>query len=646
MSAAIQPMGVGGVRHLVDRAYRESSELQFVRELFKNAAEADATRIEFGPEWHGVEVGGVYRLLVADNGSGMDPDRIETFLNTFGGGGKPIGEAHENFGVGVKTSTLPWNQRGLVVMSWTPECPDGCLVWMCRDPKTEEYGARKFLTSSGDYDVVVEPFDDPELGLDWRKVKPSWIGEHGTAVVCLGDSGNQDTFVRKGPSDEVFGVKGISAYLNRRLWEFDPKLEIFVQELRSNRKANWARNYLEASSGNPPPEGEIDRRWNRRRIRGARYYVEQVPHRDGGLDANGSVQLPDGTSVDWYLWSGRRPRVHSYAHDKGYIAALYDNELYDVRSHIGAFRRFGIPQSEVRDMVTLIVRPPRLADGTGVYPDTARNSLKVKGTKRAGEPLPWDEWGEMFAQKLPRPIIEALKAAIPSSSGTISDEKWRERLAERFGRRWKRKTFRTSEGGTASITPTDPGTHSSIIPRSPRAKTSLSGGIGATAGQLTKGSMSGSTSASPSDSAVAIPNYRWVSEADVEPGRAAAWVAPSSADPQGVVLLNRNFTPFVEVLDYWSKLYPEHLAEKVRQVVEQVYGESMVARIAHSESLARNEHWGRKAVDNDLRTPPALTMSALGLINEDTHIAKRLGHLLGGRRRRRSTQPPTINELA
>jgi hypothetical protein len=39
--------------------------------------------------------------MVADNGTGMGPDQLLKFLNTFGGGGKPAGDAHENFGVGA-----------------------------------------------------------------------------------------------------------------------------------------------------------------------------------------------------------------------------------------------------------------------------------------------------------------------------------------------------------------------------------------------------------------------------------------------------------------------------------------------------------------------------------------------------------------
>lgn len=43
-SFKIAPMAVGGVQHLVERAYRESGEMQYVRELFVNAIEAGGTR--------------------------------------------------------------------------------------------------------------------------------------------------------------------------------------------------------------------------------------------------------------------------------------------------------------------------------------------------------------------------------------------------------------------------------------------------------------------------------------------------------------------------------------------------------------------------------------------------------------------------
>ncbi|MCC7542088.1 MAG: ATP-binding protein [Deltaproteobacteria bacterium] len=330
-------MSVTGVQHLVERAYRESGELQYLRELVVNAMEAGATHIEIGPEWSAVEREGVYRLMVADDGKGMGREELLKFLNTFGGGGKPIGDAHENFGVGAKTSLLPWNHHGVVVISWTPEHPDGAMVVLRRDAATGEYGAHKFETAEGEVDEVVVP------GEEWAATRPEWIREHGTVVVCLGNTGREDTFVGKAGDGDI---KGISAYLNKRLWTIPEGVEIYVQELRTEKRTEWARSFAEAS-------GSGERRWNRRQIRGAAHFVASVQSDKGKLDAHHTMVLEDGTELDWYLWKGERPNVHSYAHKNGFIAALYKNELYDTYSHAARYRSFGIT-CVFRAMWTLI----------------------------------------------------------------------------------------------------------------------------------------------------------------------------------------------------------------------------------------------------------------------------------------------------
>jgi hypothetical protein len=440
-------MAVSGVRHLVERAYRESGELQYLRELLVNALEAGAKRVEFGPEWGAVERDGVYRLMVADNGKGMGPDELLKFLNTFGGGGKPIGDAHENFGVGAKTSLLPWNPAGVVVLSWTKANPEGAMVWLMRDPASGEYGARKFQTDAGDYDEVVSPFGE------WATVRPEWMTSHGTVVVCLGNTGREDTFLGKGGDGDI---KGISAYLNKRIWKVPSGVDIYVQELRSQSRKEWPRSLEEARG---PAGQKPDRRWNRRQIRGARHFVANAEgSAKGKLLKAGHVPLADGTTLEWYLWEGERPAVHSYAHKSGYIAALYKNELYDTHTHGATFRAFGITQAAVRERLTIIAVPPETDGSYGVYPDTARNSLRIQGTRRAGESLPWMEWASEFAQALPEPIRQALAKAAPATSGTLQDATWRERLMDRFGTRWKTLRYRAEPQGPYLVTPDEPAT--------------------------------------------------------------------------------------------------------------------------------------------------------------------------------------------
>lgn len=629
----ISPMKVSGVRHLVERAYRESGELQYLRELVVNAFEAKATRVELGPEWQAVEQEGVYRLMIADNGKGMDAEELLKFLNTFGGGGKPIGDAHENFGVGAKTSLLPWNHYGVVVLSWTSANPGGAMVWLMRDPATGEYGAKKFQTNDGEYTEVVVPT------AEWAAVKPDWIADHGTVVVCLGVTGKENTFLGKtGDGD----LKAIAAYLNKRLWTIPTGVALYVQELRTEKRYEWPRSLAEATG---PAGSKPDRRWNRRKIEGAHYFAEHVERAagDGKFATKGTIALTDGTEIDWYLWEGERPAVHSYAHKNGYIAAVYRNELYDTQQHHAHFRSFGITQAAVRTNLTIIARPPQSNGAVGVYPDTARNALKIQGTKRAGESLPWAEWAQEFAENLPAPIREALAKAAPSSSGTLTDGKWRMRLADRFGARWKSLRYVADKAGTHKVDAAETGGSGS--------QGGKGGGGGGGGGNVGGGphpsatsstsptfakapSPTGTTAARPAQTKGGLPNFDWTTMAEIDGTMAygAVWNAPSLAQPNGLVQLARDFPAIVEVKKYWRDQFADHHGDQIDQVIEETYGEVMVARIAHSESLVSHPTWGSNRVKDELRSPAALTMAVLGLLSEDHIIAAKLTGLLGKRK--------------
>jgi hypothetical protein len=625
----IAPMGVGGVHHLIERAYREGSELQYVRELFKNALEAGATRIEFGPEWQAVEREGVYRLMVADNGKGMGPEELLKFLNTFGGGGKPIGDAHENFGVGAKTSLLPWNREGVVVISWVAGDPEGSMVWLRRDGKTGEYGARRFQTDTGSFEEVVRP-----LG-DFSGVKPDWIHEHGTVVICLGNAGTEHTFLGENGDGDI---KGLSAYLNKRIWTLPEHLSVSVQELRSQKREDWPRNYAEASSSSRPGGGAIDRRWNRRKIVGARHFLVTAAEK-GRLGAHGVVGLKDETKIEWYLWKGDRPAVHSYAHMSGYIAALYGDELYDTQQHFSQFRSFGVTHKDVRSNLTLIAVPPKSGHGYyGVYPDTARNALKIRGTKHAGEPLPWPQWGQEFAEKMPIEIAEAVaKAGSADATGTIGDAKWKERLLDRFGRRWGTVRYILRATGLIKVFPAPAATGDGSSGGGTGGGTGSTGGHGPAPGGEGRPTVGVKKARPGAETATAVrrkggvPDWRWSDESEIEPGVAGVWSPNDPRHENGVVLLNRQFAPFVELREYWKQLFADHFVDEVQKCIEEVYGEVMVAKIAHSEELRSDPRWGGARVESELRSPVALTMAALGLIAEDQVIAARLRARLGAK---------------
>jgi hypothetical protein len=301
----------------------------------------------------------------------MAGDELVAFFNTFGGGGKPIGGVHENFGVGAKTSLLPWNHYGMVVISWVEGEP--AMIWVQKDPQTGEYGLRVEEVEdeeTGDLslETVYAPYDDEDHGVDWSAVKPEWIDDSGTVIVLLGNSAADDT-VSGDPARTEADIKGLSTYLNRRLWMMPDGTEVYVDELRTQERAQWPRSEDEAH-GAEPLSGP-DRRTNLRRIRGARFYIRypSKTFKKGKLAASGLETMEDGTEIDWYLWKGDRPAVQSYAARGGYIGALYRNELYDVTAHHSTYRSFGISEMSIRTRLWLIARAPI---GTRSYSGEAR----------------------------------------------------------------------------------------------------------------------------------------------------------------------------------------------------------------------------------------------------------------------------------
>ena len=292
----------------------------------------------------------------------MIPDELKGFFNTWGGGGKPIGGVRENFGIGAKSSLLPWNQYGIVVVSWVDGDP--AMIWLTADPDDGEYGLKQFYVSDDDGNTLVEdvitPFDDTAHGCDWGAIKPDWITDHGTVIVLLGNQPTQHT-VLGDPGREESDIKGISTYLNRRLWEIPHAFTLTVDELRSNDPKSWPESDdMAHRSGGP------DRRTNRRAIEGARHYIEYPVQSfaKGKLAATDTMPLADGTAIEWFLWDGERPAVQSYAAVGGFIAAVYDEELYDINTHHATYRSFGVTEGAVRAKLWLIAHPPAYEQGS------------------------------------------------------------------------------------------------------------------------------------------------------------------------------------------------------------------------------------------------------------------------------------------
>ncbi|HEY2353769.1 MAG TPA: hypothetical protein VGH79_02555 [Gaiellaceae bacterium] len=631
-------MGASGP--IIDRNKRDiRTPGQWLRELKENADEAGARNIHFGIEWQGVENLGVYRRYVADDGSGMNERELDEFMRTYGGGGKPIGAEHENFGIGAKVTLLPWNREGLVVISYK----DGVasMIRLSYDDEANEYGAFVWITDNeyGDPErsVVISPEDFGlrdwgvvDFGAMWKQV-PFWQDrptppEHGTVVLLVGNSPLEDTILGDSDRPEERAVHFPAAYLNTRIWDVPVEMTITVDVPVSPEKTKWPRREPESidligSSG-----------VTRRPVRGAYHYIHNVGGKvvassdDAGEEP---VDLDNNVEARWYLREVDG-RPNPYGPRNGMVAVLYDDELYDISHEQWRFRQFGIPWKEVQKDTYIIVEPPT-ADGVerhGVYPLGGRDALNLYG----GKPLPFGAWGIEFAQNLPQAIRQRLSEVRPSDE---IDRAWKDRFAERYLQRWRQLRYRLQPRGADGTVPShrsplvdiDGGRSESDQPR-PKRPRNVQPQLSfekSTGDQPVRG-----RPAKQVEMAAAIPDWAPAKAEDMDEAYyVAAFDATrvNSDGSKGAVLLNVEHDAVVQFVEEFQASYPPQVSDQVEAECWNVLGQSLVAKVVHAQSLSA--HVPREEVEQRFLSSAALTTAALGMVFESEGLRTRIGGALG-----------------
>jgi hypothetical protein len=612
-------LGISGASNFVNRMFEACGTYQWAREFLKNSLDSEATKVEFGIEWQAVEKKGIYRRTIIDNGTGMDGKELMRFFSTLGAGARKIGGIHDNFGVGAKIASLQWNPEGLVVVSY--KNGRGSMIWIVLDPDSGDYELVEFSVGNEETHCVIEPqkIDD----IDWAATRPSWLTDHGTIVVLLGSEEYPDTVLGNPQAGEK-DTKGISVYLNSRFWDLS-QFDVKVSELRSDKKSQWPQSATDKDDSRRP---------NNRQIFGARYYLTDLKASSGKLAAT-DVTLLDGERVnaEWYLWDGVRPSVHGYAREIGYITIRYKGELFHLTSSKIHFRWFGVIENKVQRNLTIIIEP-QLYQATngrwGVHPDQSRNRLIFTGNGEKGVELPISDWGLEFAENLPKPILDAIRAARGEGSGSIQDDEYRKRLQDKFGDRWRMKVLvkATKNGSGQAATASEKeveitdiaiinGVPTGVIsPHRKRRKVIKILGRPASPG--------GTDLGVERDAPVDVPRYRLANADEFEKSwHLAAWV-PN--DPDGpTVVLNVDAPVLQEIVEYHQEQYPEVYAEEVANTVRQVFGEVAACKIAHSQKLTKQVT--EEELDRDYRSEQALTFGLMGLLAEESVISQRLGKL-------------------
>lgn len=619
----------------VHRWYHEAPPFQFLRELPYNGIEAGATRIELAPDLVGIDADDpVYRLVYADNGVGMSSDQLLEFFNQLSKTGKSDARNH---GIGARITTLPWNRAGLIVMSWQDGVGSMIRIrWRSTGPDRSDghYGLHQF-------DVV---YDDGTRGREEvveapDEYKPAWLNEHGTVLVCLGNTGREHTYF--GPSGDPNDSIDMLAWLNRRFAALPHGVVLQVAQFNSIDPKSWPRSAADAIFGGPSAN------MRRRSVDGAFATFDRFTD-----DTTcGVVELGDDVKVRWWLMSDTvdsngggtaHRKDQSRRYRNGIIGVRYDHELYDVVEASAPQARhrygtFGIIMKKVVNRVALVVEAPELAAnaaapvaGPAVRPDSARARLLVPRPSGHDE-LPWEEWGEQFNAHMPEAIERAIEEAEAEDQTADHSAQLRDRVRPYLKRlqspRWRRDDDGEGTSADLSAEHTTPGAADAVTRRH-RARSAAAGSAGTTEAAASRTTPDGDVvrRIRPRDP---FPTPKWVSGDEFDPGRGIVWVPARNE-----ILLNRDHRVIGELIDSLATRYVDApgVRQRIAAHVMAYFDLDVTTKLFHVLQHRGAEHFTKSDIDHML-SDRTLTTWLYGLASAEEHLVTVVGKSLVGVKR-------------
>lgn len=589
------PMQVANMTFLVNKLGEDCAPLQYVRELTQNGLEAidelsgEPGQITWDVDWTSHDLlDGVYKLSCIDTGAGMTGPEMVKYINELS---SSIREqtATGNFGVGAKISAAPRNPHGLVYMSWKNGV--GHMIHLWFDPEEKVYGLKRWPKNNGEFWTLVS--DD---------LKPKEIKNHGTVVVLLGKSDEDNTM--EPPPGTPMKSRWILRYLNTRYFRFPKGAVVMAREGWDIPRSDTRHNFLRIVEG-------------------------QGTWLDKNCESSGVVNL-SGARAHWWIIKPETDKDSGHVAPGGHIAALYQNELYELqtgRAGIAKLQAFGAIFGA--DRVVIYVEPDTKLGP--VAANTARTQLLVEG-----EPLDWAGWAAQFREKIPDELVR-LQEEIGAQAGEKDHTKAiLERLKQikdllRFSR------FRPAKEGTGVAT-IDPESLTSGGEPSVRGghhegtrELREPGKKGGRAGDLyALFAESGALNANAVDT-FGEPKTQWLSVEDgtrIPPDledRAAKFLLQ-----QNLLLINADFRAFTDMVDRWALAYANAPGARatVKEVVHEWFEQTLIETVMSAQALKRTGKWSLQEL-GALWTEEALTAAVLPRWHIDQSIKRNLGHRLG-----------------
>jgi len=587
-------MTVHNIGFLLDRLGQDCHPLQYLRELTQNSIEAirrskGKGEIVWDVDWTTFDLEGIYKLCITDAGDGMTGDEMVRFINQLSSS-MSTQSMSGNYGVGAKITAATKNPFGVLYLSWKDG--EGSMIQMYRDDNTKQYGLEQWKHSDGSYDHFLRLDDD---------VKPELIKEHGTKVVLLGLT--EDSHTTQAPAGIPSPSRWISKYLNTRYYEFPDDITVKAREGWEYPRSDKDRNYLRSLTGQGP-------------------YLKQH------AVSSGVVNLTNAVAHWWILKEESAITNNSgYVESSGHIAALYQNELYELttaRAGMSKLQQFGVTFGH--KYVVLYLEPTNIEL---VTTNTARTTLLIDN-----DFLPWNEWANEFRNNLPNEIAKLVAEKAAAAINTDHQKSIRERLKDimdlfrisRYkpiasGSLFLDGDRLTRGGGIGNLTRQTEKNESSKT-------NSMGGGTGGNVYAVFEkvdGIPGKKVKPDP------FPEVRWVSVKDGtrEVGDIEDRAAKYLSD-QNILFINADFTVFNDMVSYFRKEFDfiSGMSELSQEVVRGWFEQALVETIIGIQGLVNRKEWTQKDIDTAL-SEESLTASIMQRYHVHNAVKRELGSKVG-----------------
>ena len=588
-----------GIGFLVDRMGRDCAQLQYIRELTQNGIEA-ISKLESskGDIFWGIDpylllTQEVHKLRIVDTGVGMSGDEMVQYINRLSSsGGKQ--SFSDNYGVGAKIAALTRNHEGLLYASWKSPDDPGAMILFWKDPDTGQYGIRRWPMEDGTFSEFTPPSSD---------VKPEEIEKagHGTTVTLLGNTSDQDTFTS--PESGDAGVEWVAKYLEERYFSFPDGISVRSQDVN-----NYEGSKSQSEHGFYRP------------VYGRKRALETISQ------ASGTVHLLNFDAHWWTLLPQKEQKSHSTRRFNGYVAALYQNELYEPTKNESRskLQSFGATFSWSR--VVIFVEPH--VNGR-LTTNTARTELLIDS-----ERLPWEEIGQEFRSNLPQEIKDLEEEMAVSSIGGHEKS-----IAERLKRLFTLDLFRLSRfrpakvGEFEIVTETLMGGTTRKGTGENRGGRGSGDGRGSTSGDK-RGTLHFGVAAKEGTTAIEVPSRQmpvvtWVEKDKISENglddRAANYDPNSNR-----IFANPQFAGFLDMGGFWIKKYSGVLAAKkqIEDTVREAFEQQLIETVLGLQCLKGRHYWLPEQIEKAW-SPEALTAAVMSRSQAFAFIQRVLTATLG-----------------